>query len=84
MKFVWYDISTSAAWEKFCSIHSPQFSIPNLDIVDIFENIFDTALMQPIVNETNKHAQQEILKTSGPLHFALELGKCQWMKCMSF
>jgi hypothetical protein len=54
MKFIWQGIRTlSAVRETFCSIHSPQFDISNLDTVDIFENIFDTALTDLIVNETN-------------------------------
>jgi hypothetical protein len=46
--------------ETFCGIDGTQFGISNLDIVDAFENISDTALMQLIVNETDKHIQHEI------------------------
>jgi hypothetical protein len=38
------DIGTlSAVWETFSGIHGSQIDISNLDIVDIFENISDTA-----------------------------------------
>jgi hypothetical protein len=37
--------------------------------VDIFENIFDTVVVQVIVSESNRHAQQEISKASGPIMF---------------
>jgi hypothetical protein len=32
----------------------------NLDVVGIFESIFDTDLMQVIVSESNKYAEQKI------------------------
>jgi hypothetical protein len=73
-KFVWHNISTlTAVWETFCGIHGTQFDISGLDIVDIFENIFDTALMQLTVNEKNTYEQQEILKTSGPFTFSCRM-----------
>jgi hypothetical protein len=36
---------SSAVQETFCGIHAPQFSISNLDIVKLFENIFYPAIM---------------------------------------
>jgi hypothetical protein len=61
MKFVWQGISTlPAVQETFYVIHGPQFNISNLDIVDIYENIFDMAIMWLLVNETNRYTQQEI------------------------
>jgi hypothetical protein len=43
MRLVWQDISTlSVVWGTFYGIHSPA--------LDIFENIYDTALMQLIAN----------------------------------
>lgn len=44
----------SAVCEIFCDVHGPQFNVSNLDIVDTFDNIFDRALIQLIVNETTK------------------------------
>jgi hypothetical protein len=35
----------------------------------VFENVFDIAHVQLIVDETNKYAQQEILKSIKPLTF---------------
>jgi hypothetical protein len=53
----------------------------------VFENIFDIALVQLIVDETNKYAQQEISKSIKPLTFALGF-RCekmlQWTKCTWF
>lgn len=77
MKFVWQNITTlSAVWETICGIHGPQFDISNLDTVDIFESILDTAIMQLTVNKMKKYAQQKILK-SCPLacHFRLQKQK---------
>jgi hypothetical protein len=55
MQFVWqYTSMLSEVQETFCGIHCPHFNIPNLDIVSIFENIINTALMQLIANEINK------------------------------
>jgi hypothetical protein len=59
----------SAIRGTFYSIHAPQFDISNLDIMDIFENIFDPVVMQLIVNESNRYAQQEISKASGRFIF---------------
>jgi hypothetical protein len=51
-----------------------------------FENIFDIrALVQLIVNETNRYVQQEILKNVNPSRFNSRLEReqmLQWMKCM--
>jgi hypothetical protein len=55
----------SEVWETLCADHGLQFDISDLDIPDIFENIFYTAPTQLIVYETNKYAQQKILKTFG-------------------
>jgi hypothetical protein len=49
----------SAVWETFCGIHSPQFDISNLDTVDTFEDIPDTAVIQLTVNRMNKYAQHK-------------------------
>jgi hypothetical protein len=54
-------------WEPFCGIHGTQFDLSNLDAVGTFENISDTALLQLMVNETNKYTRHKILKNSGPL-----------------
>jgi uncharacterized membrane protein len=57
-----------------------------------FENIFDIrALVQLIVNETNRYAQQEILKNVNPFIFSFRLEhgqmlqrtKCTWF-CLSY
>jgi hypothetical protein len=55
MKFVWQGISMlSVVQETLSGIHSPQCDISNLNLVDIFENIFGIPLTRLIVNETNK------------------------------
>jgi hypothetical protein len=76
MKFVWQEIIMfSAVGETSCGIHGPQFVISNLDMVDIFENIFDTAVMQLVVNEMSKYAQQNTSKSSGSLIFCSRIRK---------
>jgi hypothetical protein len=41
VKLVWQEIVMfSAVGETSCGIHGPQFLIPNMDIVDIFENTY--------------------------------------------
>jgi hypothetical protein len=61
---VWENIdSFCASRETFCNVHGPQFNTAELDVVSVFENIFEIALVQLIVDETNKYAQQEISKS---------------------
>jgi hypothetical protein len=61
LKFVWQDIGTfSAVQETFYGIISQQFDISTRHVVGLFENMFHTAVMQLILNEMNKYAQQEI------------------------
>jgi hypothetical protein len=43
--------------------------------VSTFENIFDNDLVQHIVDETNKYAQQEIAKSVRPLTFRSRIRK---------
>jgi hypothetical protein len=52
--------SFPASQETFCNVYGPQFDTAELDAVSAFENIFDIALVQLIVDETNRYAQQEI------------------------
>jgi hypothetical protein len=67
-KFVWENIdSFPVSQERFCNVHGPQFDTAELCVV--FENILDTALVQLIVDESNKYAQQEISKSIKPLTF---------------
>jgi hypothetical protein len=39
-------------------VHGPQFDTAELDAVNAFENIFDVTLVQLIVDETKRLAQQ--------------------------
>jgi hypothetical protein len=67
---VWENIdSFPASRETFYNVHCPQFDTAELDVMSVFENIFDIAHVQLIVDETNKYAQQEILKSIKPLTF---------------
>jgi hypothetical protein len=51
VKFVWQEIIMfSAVGETSFDIRGPQVIISNMDMVDIFENIFYTAVMQLITN----------------------------------
>jgi hypothetical protein len=66
---VWEDIdSFPASRESFCGVCGPQFDTAELD-VSAFESIFDISLVQLIVDETNRYAQQEISKIARPLTF---------------
>jgi hypothetical protein len=61
--FVWENIySFPASQDTFCNVYGPQFYTAELHVVSAFENIFDIALVQLIVDETNTYAQQEISK----------------------
>jgi hypothetical protein len=46
-----------------------------LDVVSAFESIFDISLVQLIVDETNRYAQQEISKIVRPLTFRSRIRK---------
>jgi hypothetical protein len=59
--------------ETYCDECGPQFNNAELD-VSTLKNIFDIALLQIIVVETNRYAQQEISKLSIPSHLAPGLG----------
>jgi hypothetical protein len=75
-KFVWQNISLfSTSQETFCDVYSPQFNTAELDVMNAFENISDIALVQLIVNETNRFAQQGILKTVSPFTFHVTIRK---------
>jgi hypothetical protein len=65
-------------------MHGPQFNTAELDVLSAFENIFDTVLVQLIVNKTNRYAQQEISKSVKPfsgqnvhLHLFMMMGTVQ-------
>jgi hypothetical protein len=49
--------SFPASLETSCDVYGPQFSTSELDIVSAFENIFDIAVVQLIVNEMNSCAK---------------------------
>jgi hypothetical protein len=69
-KCVWENIdSFPTSQETICNVHGPQFDTAELNVVCVFENIFDIALVQVIVDETNKYAQQEISKSIKSLTF---------------
>jgi hypothetical protein len=75
-KFVWENIdSFPGSQETFCNVYGPQFDTAELDVVSVFENIFDIALVQLIVDETNRYAQQEISKSIRPHTFHSRLRK---------
>jgi hypothetical protein len=75
-KFVWEDIdSFPFSQETFCDVYGPQFYTAELDVMSAFENIFDNALVQHIVDETNRYAQQEIAKSIRPLTFHSRIRK---------
>jgi hypothetical protein len=66
-QFVWNDIDKfPASQETFCDVSGPQFDTDELDVVSAFENIFGISLVQLIVDETNRYAQQEISKSIRP------------------
>jgi hypothetical protein len=74
--FLWEDINSfPASRETFCDVYGPQFDTAELDVVSAFENIFDNALVQHIVDETNRYAQQEIAKSVRPLTFRSRIWK---------
>jgi hypothetical protein len=50
-------------------VYGPQFDTGELDVVRAFENIFDVALVQLIVDEPNRYAHQEISKSVFPFTF---------------
>ncbi|PNF31583.1 hypothetical protein B7P43_G00790 [Cryptotermes secundus] len=75
-RFVWEDIdSFHASRESFCGVCGPQFDTAELDVVSVFESIFDISLVQLIVDETNRYAQQEISKIARPLTFRSRIRK---------
>jgi hypothetical protein len=47
-----YDIPTN--------VYCPQFDTTELDVMSALENIFDIPLVQLIVEETDRYAQQQI------------------------
>jgi hypothetical protein len=53
----------------------PQFDTADLDVVSAFESIFDISLVQLIVDERNRYAQQEISKIARPLSFHSRIRK---------
>jgi hypothetical protein len=70
--------------ETFCDVYCPQSDTAELDKVSAFENIIDITLVQLIVDETNRYAQQKISDLS---HFAPGFGSgkmLQWTKCTGF
>jgi hypothetical protein len=74
--FVWENIdSFPASQETFCNVYGPQFDTAELVVVSVFENIFDIVLVQLIVDETNKYAQQEISKSIKPRTFSSRIRK---------
>jgi hypothetical protein len=76
IKFVWENIdSFPASRETFCSVYGPQFNTSELDVMSAFENIFHIALVQLIVDETNRYAQQEISKSMRPHTFCSRIWK---------
>jgi hypothetical protein len=69
-KFLWENINSfPASQETFCNVYGPQFNTAELDVMSAFENIFNIALVQLIVDETTRYAQQEISKSIRPLTF---------------
>jgi hypothetical protein len=80
--FLWEDINSfPASRVTFCDVHGPQFDTTELDVVSAFENIFDNALVQHIVDETNKYAQQEIAKSVRPLTFRSRIRSGKMSQC---
>jgi hypothetical protein len=58
----------------------------NLDVVDIFENVFDTACLLVIVSENKVYIVQIISNFFGPFTFYSRIRKWKmlwWMKCIS-
>jgi hypothetical protein len=75
--FLWCNFATFAgSQEKFCDVCGPQFDISSdVGIVDMFEKLSDMRLLQHIVEETNKYAQQQIAKSAAPLTFCSRIRK---------
>jgi hypothetical protein len=48
-----------------------------LDVVEVFEKLFDIVLMQHTVEETNRYAQQKIAKSTTPFTFHSRIRKWQ-------
>jgi hypothetical protein len=68
--FVWENIdSLPALRETFRNVRGPQLNTAELSVVSVFENIFDIALVELIIDETNRYAQQEISKHIKSLTF---------------
>jgi hypothetical protein len=61
--------------ETFWDVCGLQFDTPELDVVTAFKNTFDIALVQLIVDEINRHAQPEILKSVNPFTFHSRIRK---------
>jgi hypothetical protein len=73
---VWQNIgSFPTSQGTFCGMYGPQFDTAELDVVSALEIIFDIALVQLIVDETNKYAEQEILKSVNPFTFCSGIRK---------
>jgi hypothetical protein len=66
--FLWRNVATFAgSWEKFRGLCGPQFDISSdVVIVDMLEKLFDLSLVQHIVQDTNKYAQQQMAKSAAP------------------
>jgi hypothetical protein len=75
--FLWRDIATfSSSREKFCDVCGPQFDISSdMGIVDVFEKLVDLSLVQHIVEDTNKYAQQQMAKRAAPFTFCSRIRK---------
>jgi hypothetical protein len=58
--------------ETFCGVYGPGFSSAELDVMSVFENISYIILVQLIVDETNRHAQQEVFEKCQLLHISLK------------
>jgi hypothetical protein len=66
-KFVWQNIGLfPASQETFYSAYGPPFSTAELYVMSALENIFDIALLQSIVDETNSYTRQEISRSLNP------------------
>jgi hypothetical protein len=52
-KFVWQNIySFITSQETFCDVYGPQFDTGEVDVMNAFENIFDMAVVHPVLDET--------------------------------
>jgi hypothetical protein len=62
---VWENITSFlTSGEKFFDVYAPEFDTSELNVMNVFENVFDVALVQLIVDEINRFAQQEISKST--------------------